>query len=634
MINTKPTSESPLPHTNKIYKLLLVGNPNVGKSTLFNRLTKESQHTGNWSGKTVESTKGRFTFKNSECIITDLPGIYSLHSNSAEEVIANDIISGKDYDCAIIVANSCFLEKSLLLTLQILTKTTKCVMCLNMTDELKKKNITIDLDELSLQLGIPVVTISALNNKGITKLIETATDVADTKIITYKNCEFNNISNSFSQEEETVQLSLLAERIYNIATTTKGNAYTEKDRKLDKLFTSKITGVPIMLAIFLLIFWLTIIGANYPSQWLSCSFGYIKEHLENLLQYININSRITSFIVDGIYATVTWVISVMLPPAAIFFPLFALLEDSGYLPRIAFMLDSIFKKSGVNGKLSLTMLMGFGCNTCGVLGCRIMSTKKERLISALTNSFVPCNGRLPTLIAIISLYFSSKANQAYKNIASAFMLTSLILLSFVVTFITAFILSKVIASNETSSFIIELPPYRKPKIIKTIVATIKEKVIYVLSRAILISIPAGIVIWLLSNINFGTSSIFAHLAEFLNPLGKKLGMDGFILLGFILGFPANEIVLPIILMGYINSTTLTEYSSISELGTILNNNGWTIITAIAVCIFCLFHFPCSTTCFAIKKETDSKLWTFVSVLIPLAIGTFLCFCINTIAKLF
>lgn len=631
MINT---IKQPKTQLTESLTFAFVGNPNVGKSTLFNMLTGDNQHTGNWAGKTVEIAKGKSRYANIPLNLIDLPGTYSLTSSSPEEIVTENYIKSKEYDCIIIVANSTFLERNLLLTLQVLSKTQKAVLYLNMADEAKQKNISIDTDELSLQLGIPVIMGSAKNKKGIKELIATSFQVATGNKKTFHNKELERIYlSSENNEQETEQLYSHIRRISSQVIKQKGSVYTNRDKKLDKLFTSPVTGIPIMLLIFAFIFWLTAFGANYPSQWLSTCFNTIKLPLINLCRDLNFSSIISGILLDGIYTTVSWVISVMLPPALIFFPLFAILEDFGYLPRVAFNLDRIFKKSGANGKLALTMLMGFGCNTCGVMGCRIINSGKERIVSAVTNSFIPCNGRLPTLFAVISIFFSVTGNGTINSLITAAIMIALVMLSFLVTLTVSCVLSKTVLKGSESDLMMELPPYRKPAFFQIIKNTFRTKIMYVLSRAIIASVPAGIVIWTFANTKIADTSILNYVITFLNPFGEFIGLDGTIITGFLLGFPANEIVLPAILMGYLNTGTLTEYYALSQLGDLLTARGWTLITAICVCIFCLFHFPCSTTCFAIKKETKSNLWTIMSILIPLIIGMLFCLVVSSFAKI-
>lgn len=621
----------------KNIEVALAGNPNVGKTSLFNRLTGMKQHTGNWAGKTVSLSKGEFVHEEVRFSVTDLPGTYSLLSDSPEEKIAKDFIEeNRNYSCVIIVADATALERNLNLTLQILNITQKVVLCLNFSDELKKKGIFIDTDELSLQLGIPVVIVSAAKDKGIDELISIVKKVSEGTLKTYNTITnkdmFDNKAYDYTQIAEKV--SQESRRISELCVLEAKNTYRDFDRKLDKFLMSPITGVPSMIFVFAVVFWLTAFGANYPGELLGLLFGWIKTQLVQFLGFLGLDTVIKSLIVDGIYVTVSWVVTVMLPPAVIFFPLFAVLEDTGILPRFAFNLDKIFAKAGSNGKQSLTMLMGFGCNACGVMGCRIINNKRERICSIATNSFIPCNGRLPTLIALISIFFcSSMASPFINSLCTTGILLLLLMFTVVVTLLTTKLLSKTIRSCGESGFILELPPYRKPQFVKVILLSMKEKVLYVLTRAVAVAVPAGALIWLFANISIDGITLLSKVNTFLEPFASVFGIDGVILTALFLSFPANEIFLPIILMSYSSGVTLTEYSTISELGLLLTQNGWVPLTAICAILLCLFHFPCSTTCLSIKKETGSILWTFISMLIPLGIGLALCFIVNTFSTL-
>lgn len=684
--------------------IALGGNPNVGKSTIFNGLTGLNQHTGNWPGKTVTNATGSYTFKNFQFTLVDIPGTYSLMANSVEEEVARDFICFGNPDLTVIVLDATCLERNLNLVLQTTEITNNVLVCVNLMDEAKRKGISININKLSMLLGLPVVATSASKGEGLNDLMNSVHNITINKIINipvkikynqaiensisiiqkvlkpllngkinsrwvslkllendksliesinmhigfniYDNPELtdsiklakenliqNNIDEKNLKDEIVSSLVLKSESISKMVLSVSNSKYNDKDRKIDNIITSKKYGIPLMILLLGIIFWITITGANYPSELLSKFLFSIQDKLTELFVYIGAPSWLEGILIQGMYRTLAWVIAVMLPPMAIFFPLFTLLEDLGYLPRVAFNLDNFFKKSNACGKQALTMCMGFGCNAAGIVGCRIIDSPRERLIAIITNNFVPCNGRFPTLITIITMFFTGIFIGPFRSLASTVLLTLVILLGIFMTLMISKLLSKTILKGIPTTFTLELPPYRKPQIGKIIVRSIFDRTLFVLVRAISVAAPAGIIIWVMANINIGDLSILTHCANFLDPFAHYLGLDGYILMAFILGFPANEIVFPIIIMSYMATGSLLELGSTTELYNLLSANGWTWVTAVSVMLFCLMHWPCSTTCLTIKKETQSFKWTLISFLVPTITGMIICFVFTSTVRL-
>lgn len=681
------------------YVVALAGNPNVGKSTVFNELTGLNQHTGNWPGKTVENAEGYYEFNGSIVKVVDLPGTYSLLSNSEEEEIARDYICFSKPDIVVVVADATSLERNLNLFIQISEITYKVLLCVNLIDEAKKKNIEIDFNLLEDELNSIVVPASARSGIGIDdlkkailkelksnkekkhaityssyieesvkkieniinkaievdkrknrwlsiRILEGNKNILDSLYSKYDIKEkyikaiddikagIKNIEANKSIEDQIVESIIKkAENISN-RVVNSNEEYNKTQRKIDKILVSKKTGIPIMILTLLIILWITITLANYPSDLLARLFGMGEDFLRDVFGKVNLPYWLGGLIIDGVYTTLAWVISVMLPPMAIFFPMFTLLEDLGYLPRIAFNLDKCFKKCCSCGKQALTMCMGLGCNAAGVVGCRIINSPRERIIAILTNVFMPCNGRFPMLISIASIFIGGLAVGIKGSFISAITVTITIIFGVFVTLIISRILSKTILKGVPSNFILELPPYRKPQIGKVIVRSVLDRTLYVLSKSAVIAIPAGMVIWLFSNITVGDGTLLSICANFLDPFANLIGLDGYILMAFILGLPANEIVMPIIIMSYLRATTMLELSNLAELKELLVANGWTILTAINVMILCLMHFPCGTTLWTIKKETKSIKWTVLAFLIPTIVGISICFVTTQLWRLF
>ena len=681
------------------YTIAIAGNPNVGKSTVFNALTGMHQHTGNWPGKTVENATGICKYKDKTIKLVDIPGTYSIMSNSEEEEIARNYICFGNPDATIIILDATCLQRNLNIVYQIMEITPKVIVCVNLLDEAKKKKIHIDLEQLEKILGVPVVGIVARKKKTLNNLLDKVLMIASNEIITSPNkieyeeiiedainkinepikytknnylkrwiclklldgdekiideikknlkikldtqkikknlneikedLNSNGIPNENIREKIITTIINRTEEVSNQIVTIQEDTYNDRDRKIDKILTSKKFGIPIMILFLALILWITIVGANYPSKALSNLFDFLKEKIIIFLEYIRLPIWIKSVLIDGIYTTVTWIVAVMLPPMAIFFPIFTLLEDLGYLPRIAFNLDKCFKKACSSGKQALTMCMGLGCNAAGVVGCRIIESPREKLISMITNSFMPCNGRFPFLITIATVFIGGYFTGIFSSIISAIVVLFVILLGIIMTLLISKILSKTILKGIPSSFVLELPPYRKPQIGKVIVRSIFDRTLFVLGRAVAVAIPAGIVIWVFSNINIAGTSILTYVANFLDPFAKLMGLDGYILTAFLLGLPANEIVLPIILMCYMQKGVLVNLEDLNSIGEILRQNGWTLLTGINVMIFTLLHFPCSTTLLSIKKESGKWKWTFLSFGLPTICGILLCILTNFI----
>lgn len=685
------------------FSVALAGNPNVGKSTLFNSLTGSSQHTGNWAGVTVSCFKGSCSSKKYNYVFADLPGTYSLMAHSAEEALARDGICFGNCDAAVVICDSTCLERNLNLVLQILETGIPAMVCVNFMDEAAKKNIRVDLPALSRELSAPVAGTTARKKRSLEHFLDRLDETVDhpdtepfhisydaaveqaiSMLLPFTEPLSSHLSprwlalrllendpgllrslNTFlgrdlSEDDALCQavrqaqshldqagifeddlkdrivsgIVNTAESIASRTVSLPEKPYGKRDAFWDRILTGRLAGYPAMIGLLALIFWLTITGANYPSALLSSLFFSFQEKLTAAFMAVNAPQWLHGILVLGVYRVLAWVISVMLPPMAIFFPLFTLLEDFGYLPRIAYNLDRPFQCCKACGKQALTMAMGFGCNAAGVTGCRIIDSPRERLIAILTNSFVPCNGRLPALVTLITLFFTGASSAGpISSLRPALILTFFILTGVAATFFVSRLLSATVLKGMPSSFTLELPPYRRPQIGRVIWRSILDRTLFILGRAAAVAAPAGLVIWILANVSIGDISLLARFSGYLDPIGHLMGMDGVILMAFILGLPANEIVIPIIIMAYTSQGTLIEPGNLSDLHTLLISQGWTWVTALCTMVFFLFHWPCSTTLMTIKKETGSLKWTCLAVLLPTACGVILCMAITAFSRL-
>ncbi len=672
----------------------LAGNPNVGKSTVFNCLTDLHQHTGNWPGKTVTNAQGLCKSGTWDYLMVDVPGAYSLLAHSAEEEVARDFLCFGGADAVLLVCDATCLERNMNLVLQTMEVSRRVLVCVNLLDEARRKGMRLDLELLSRRLGVPVLGLVA-REKGSRRRLLAAMDALFAAPARTGDCP---VRYPAPIEEAAARLLPLAEEAagglleprwlclrllegdeallaridrflgdsparealfraaeaqrqalseagldrdaledrFTAALIGAGEAlcrgvvrceqagYSHRDRQIDRVLTGRLLGYPLMLLLLALIFYITIAGANRPSELLMALLFRAQGLLEALLRHLGAPPWLTGLLAEGAWRVLAWVTAVMLPPMAIFFPLFTLLEDSGYLPRIAYNLDRPFQRCAACGKQALTMAMGFGCNAAGVVGCRIIDSERERLLAILTNSFVPCNGRFPTLITMLGLFFIGGAAGGLSAVLSALLLTGLIVLGVAATFAATRLLSATVLKGTPSAFLLEMPPYRRPQILQVLVRSVLDRTLFVLGRAAAVAAPAGALLWLAANLRIGGESLLSLAAGALDPLGRFMGLDGVLLLAFLLGFPANEIVLPIAIMIYTAQGSLTELGELSQLKALLLQNGWTWVTALCVMLFSLLHWPCSTTLLTIHKETGSWKWTALAALLPTAAGFVLC----------
>ena len=682
----------------------LAGNPNVGKSTVFNRLTGLHQHTGNWPGKTVATAEGYFKCGDKSFKLVDIPGMYSYAPHSPEEDAAVEFLCSGSADAVIVVCDAGCLSRGISLVMQTAEFTDNIIVCVNLNDEAERRGIHVDVSKLSHMLGMSVIATSAAHGEGIDRLVTAVARMCDRSgkgknkkpyrvkytqpiedsLLMIEQAiirEMNTRDTSLSVKPRYAAIKILErdneslERINRVVgfdlinsaivrkacdeciaglaqkgldrektaasiascrilqadsvcgscvQTEKENRRSELDCRLDQILTGRVSGRICMILLPALVFWLTITGANYPSEWLSGIFAAGEGYLSRVLEVCRVPEPVEGLLVEGVYRVLTWIISVMLPPMAIFFPLFTLLEDAGFLPRVAFNLDGSLRRCGACGKQALTSCMGFGCNAVGVTGCRIIDSPRERMIATVTNSFLPCNGRFPMLTALISLFFVGSAAAPFDSILGAAMLTGMICLGLAASFGVSKLLAMTLLKGVPSSFTLELPPYRRPRVLSVIVRSVFDRTLFVLGRAAAVAAPAGAVIWIMANLHIGSGTILSWVCELLDPVGKLLGLDGVILMAFLLGMPANEIVIPLMIMAYMAQGSLTGLNDLTAMRELFVSNGWTHSTAICTMLFSLMHWPCATTCITIYKETKSVKWTALSIVIPTLCGCAVC----------
>jgi ferrous iron transport protein B len=705
------------------YLVALAGNPNTGKSTVFNALTGLRQHTGNWPGKTVTRAEGVFQHGGKKLKVVDLPGTYSLQAGSTDEEVARDFLLFGRPDVTVVVVDATRLERNLHLVLQILEITDRVVVCLNLMDEARRHGIAIDPVKLETKLGVPVIPTAARRGEGIPALLKAVLAVASgeratapfrlpaypaeveqalREVVPTVDRAFPGLPNArwvalrLLQGDSRMEAALragelgdpdrggpgavaesgaaiealvgavdrcrwqlkpsfedrLAEGVHGAAQAIAAGVELQGvrrvrfdlDRRLDQVLTSRWLGFPVMLFMLAVVFWITIAGANVPSAMLATGLiDHLQPWLKGLGASIGLPWWLNGFLFDGVYLATAWVVSVMLPPMAIFFPLFTLLEDFGYLPRVAFNLDALFRRAGAHGKQALTMCMGFGCNAAGVVATRVIDSPRERLVAIITNNFSLCNGRWPTQILMASIFLGALAPAAMAGVVAASAVVGISVLGIVMMFFSSWLLTRTVLKGEATTFSLELPPYRPPNVLRTLYTSLIDRTLIVLWRAVVFAAPAGAVIWLLGNVTIGGVSLAERFVNGLDPFGLLLGLNGVILLAYVVAIPANEIVIPTVLMLTVLTGHMTgvgegagvmfEFDTVTAVSDLLRGAGWTTLTGLNLMLFSLLHNPCSTTIYTIYKETGSAKWTTVASLMPIVFGFVVCFLVAQVWRL-